>query len=163
MKFCDWHPEYADWEWLRNLCPPGQYCKVESDKFARQNPSGLQAKLLESVVMTADSGATSVVCVNHFRLDRNEVDQHPWVGVFDHKNKMATGGFLEHGNWKGRTQELTVKYGKDVAASGIANYVSYDVPASSGFLTDLKGSSNLDALQTSLEVKKRKEQGDCNS
>ena len=76
----------------------------------------------------------------------------------DLKNGIETRGTLNHGRWEGRTQELTRIYSSEVEASGLPKYVNFNVPAPSGFLSGLKGSSNFKAFETSLEAKKRKEQ-----
>ena len=54
--------------------------------------------------MAVSASNNSVVCViNGIRVDKNKLDEHPFVMAIDLENKKTFAGFIDHGNWDGRT------------------------------------------------------------
>ncbi len=161
VKF-SWHnPEYSAFERWNSLCPSGQYEHVEPTTVSGLIPQSLLDKTHSLVVMASGTGATNVVVANLFRIDKTAIDQQPYIGVWDHESGIATGGFVDHGNWRNRSQSFRQKFFQHVMQSGVHLYLpmlSDNTPAMSGFLIDLAPSPNVDAFWTAIDVKKRKEQ-----
>jgi hypothetical protein len=119
-------------------------------------PQNLLAKINSVVAMASASGGSqySVFVVNLNRVDppASAIDQQPYIAVFDHSASAASGGFLHHGTWPGRT-DLPGQYFFDaIAASGITAYVPMgQMPAApSGLLSDLSQSSQGAAFNAAL-------------
>ncbi len=163
MKFNPHNTEFSDLEKWHSLCPRNEYRRVDATKLSGLVlSSGLLDKITGAVVMASGTGATDVVVANLFRLDGDEVDQQPFIGVWDHENKVSTGGFVDHGTWEDRTQFIGEPIFDKIQASGIAYHLpmgTNGTEAPSGLLTDLKESPNWEAWWNSIDMKKRKERG----
>jgi len=125
----------AAWE---HLCPPGGYAVVNPNALPPFFSSGLLAKV-DSVVLV-NSG--TLFMVDFLRVDRKEIDQQPFAFIFPSGSPPLSGGFLDHGNWSGRTVAATPAFLQAVSMSGIGNCTPFSgLPnKASGPLSDLNES-----------------------
>ena len=151
-----WKPLVAsETEEWRALLPSGvndpSYRYIEPREFPSSIPESLKAKLDSAVVMASGSpgGTTYLVC-NLNRIDRKDdaVDQQPFALAFDANGEVASGVYINHGNWPGRTQRLPAEYTAHVQASGIGKYFIPTIPEATreGLLSDLSESSHRHAF-----------------
>jgi hypothetical protein len=81
---------------------------------------------LDSALLVASGtgdGSTYLVC-NAFRVDvkAQAIDQEPFAVIVTTSGSSATGAFVHHGNWPGRTQSPPAGFWDYVTASGVGNY-----------------------------------------
>ncbi len=74
------------------------------------------------------------------------------IVAFDHRAQAASGGFVEHGAWDGRTERPSSAFFDLIAASGIMSYypLAEEPVAPSGNLKDLSVDSHRDAFWTAV-------------
>lgn len=108
-------------------------------------PQSLLAKANSILLLASGSGNRSFFVANINRVDTraSAIDQQPYIVEFDHDALSAHGGFINHGNWPGRTTTQSQDFFNHVAASGTGAY--YPLPEmptiASGSLDDLQISS----------------------
>ncbi len=112
----------AEWELL---CPQGTYRLLSPTQLPEYFPSSLLAKT--DSVLLVNSGNLYMVDFN--RVDKGKIDQQPFGFVFISGYAACSGGYLDHGNWSGRTIDMPQHFRDAVAASGIGNcYPFGDLP-----------------------------------
>jgi hypothetical protein len=87
-------------------------------------------------------------------IPASAVDQEPYILAFDHSASSASGGFVHHGNWTGRTTLPGEEFFNAIAASGIqAHYPLQAMPtAGSGQIDDLTVDSQKQAFWIALSA-----------
>jgi hypothetical protein len=150
MKFnrCDRpYEEYATWS---GICPEGSYKTVSPDRFEGLLPEELLSKTHSVLVIASGSPQASVFVANLNRVDSaaSAVDQEPYIVAFNHAASAASGGFVHHGNWSGRTTLPGETFFAAITASGIqAYYPLQEMPiAGSGSIDDLDIDSQKEAF-----------------
>lgn len=158
MKFSYWAVPYSAYYIWKNLCDEGKYNTVTTSVFQDYLPSQFLAKCMPSTVImaSASTGNRSVYCINPRRVDapKGELDQEPFICVFNHDTCSAEGGIIHHGNWPRRTSKMSPTLVHAVSASGIVEHLpleTYPYPPS-GYLSQLKSSPDHDAYWASLGV-----------
>ena len=145
MKFTRYDPPYASYNRWTGISLEGNYHVVKPDALTGLMPDTLLNKTNSVVVLASASGQFSVYVANLNRVDfpDNAVDQHPYIAVFDHSVSAASGGFVDHGDWDGRTDYPGNNFFDAISASGItAHYPLEQMPNStSGTLDELNTSS----------------------
>ena len=99
------------------LCPQGYYCRCLVNELPPFFASGLLGKI--PCVDLINSGPLFAVILN--RLDGTEIDQQPFAFVFASGSLPQSGGFIQHGNWSGRTMPAAPDFLSGIPKSGIAN------------------------------------------
>lgn len=94
------------------------------------------------------------ICIGN-RVDKGFIDEQPYVSAFDKiSNERLFDGYLQHGNWIGRTSPLTPWQLEAITASGILAHLSLErMPEfPSGNLTELSNSSILGSFHSSAGI-----------
>ncbi len=153
-KFTREDPSYNSHMQWGALCKEGTYVTVAPSALSGLVSDGLLSKANSVLVMASASGSTSVYVANINRVDMpaSAIDQEPYIAAFDHGASAASGGYVHHGNWKGRTDVLGQLLYDAVSASGItACFPLREMPASSsGVLQDLPVDSQHAAFWASV-------------
>jgi len=157
MKFSRQDPPYGTYLAWHSICREGTWIKVAPDRLAGILPaSPLLQKANSVMVMASASGTVSVYVANINRVDMpaSAVDQEPYIVAFDHSASAASGGFVHHGNWPGRTTLPGSTFFQALSASGIqAYYPLAEIPtAASGNLVELRVDSQKAAFWASLSA-----------
>ena len=122
-------------------------------------PEGLLSKTNSVFAMASGSPSATVFMANLNRVDTSAsaIDQEPYIVVFDHDDSAASGGFVHHGPWEGRTTSPDEGFFAAITASGIqAHYPLQEMPtASSGNIDDLCVDSQGAAWWTALSSLQR--------
>ena len=158
IKFSRYDPPYDSYARWNGVCLEGVWKKVKPSLLNSLIPSGLLNKTNSVFVMASASSQVSAFVANLNRVDMpaNAVDQEPYIAVFDHSASTASGGFVHHGNWRGRTSKPDEGFFKAIAASGIqAYYPLEEMPAAaSGYIEDLKVDSQNQAFWNAFSLLK---------
>ena|SRR4030067_1039446 len=145
---------YAEYKKWREICPEGKYRIVSPEKLRGLLPDALIEKMNSALVMASASASppATVFLANVNRVDRpaSAVDQEPYISVFYHGASAASGGFLHHGGWRGRTTIMEKDFFDAINASGInIRFPLQEMPSSSaGSIEDLKVDSQYEAFWT---------------
>lgn len=150
MKFRRYDPSYESYDTWKSICSEGAWKKIEPNVLSGLIPSGLLNKTNGVLVMASGSPQASAFVANLNRVDMSAsaIDQEPYIAVFDHSASTASGGFVHHGNWRGRTTKPNKDFFDAIAASGIQAYYPIDeMPTGgSGLIEDLKVDSQKQAF-----------------
>lgn len=142
MKFSRHDPPYDAYQQWSSICSEMTWKKVSPDVLSGVVPaSPLLNKAHSVLVMASASGNYSVFVANINRVDTaaSAVDQEPYIAVFDHSASSASGGFVHHGSWRGRTTLPGKAFFDGISASGIQTYfpLSENPIGASGHLNEL--------------------------
>jgi hypothetical protein len=143
MRFNRFDPPYDSYSQWKALCSDGYFRVADQSLLSGLLPNGLLAKTHNALLMSSASAgsALTVFVANLNRVDApaSAIDHHPYIMVFDHRTFAASGGFVEHGNWTGRSDLPGPDFFSAIAASGIgAHYPISRMPsASAGLLSEL--------------------------
>lgn len=161
VRFSEFTPTYDSYTQWRDIVSEGTWQVVSPGVLSDIIPPKLLAKVNSVMVMGAASANGSVFVANLNRIDKkdNAVDQQPYIAVFNHNTSSASGGFVDHGNWRARTTILDMDSLSTIAASGIDAYIFLsEMPSTaSGLLDELEGDSSQNAAfkESILALKKR--------
>jgi hypothetical protein len=160
MRFKKYSPGYDSYNTFTRLCKEGTWQVLnQPNQLSGIIPEDLLKKAHSIVLMSAASSPQqSVFVANINRVDKpaSAVDQEPFIAVFDHSSTTASGGFVHHGNWPGRTDKPGPAFLTAIAASGInTHFPLSEMPTSgSGLLNELKVDSQNQAFWTALSALK---------
>lgn len=156
MKFTRHDLPYDSYGTWKALCDEGTFQRVSPSALSDLLPESLLAKANSVLVMASGISLISVYVTNLNRVDKTEIDQHPYIIAFDHNASTTSGGFIDHGKWDNRSNKHSKDFFDLVAASGItAYYPLAEMPsATSGLLDDLKIDSQRNAFWTSFSALK---------
>ena len=156
MKFTRYDLPYDSYNKWKETCPEGSYRTVAPDLLENLLPHDLLSKTNSVVVMASGSPHASAFVANLNRVDvpDHAVDQQPYIVTYSHDDSSASGGFIHHGNWPGRTERPGKQFFDGISASGIqAFYPLSQMPISaSGNLADLEVDSQKEAFWNSLSL-----------
>lgn len=154
MKFSRYNPPYSSYIRWKQVNPEGSWHIVSPSALSGLIPHTLLSKANSVLVMASASPQVSAFVANINRIDRpaRAVDQEPYIAVFDHTESSASGGFIHHGNWQGRTHRPEPDFFDAISASGITvHYPLKELPESgSGLLNDLDVDSQNEAFWAAL-------------
>lgn len=146
MKFCRYDPPYADYQKYKDICPEGTFNTLDTQAVSGIVPQDLLSKTNTVVALGTTGSGVSVFVLNLNRVDvrSSAIDQEPYIAIFDHSNLAASGGFLHHGDWEGRTTYPSAKFFELISASGMTLHYPYStLPRSaSGKIEELEGESS---------------------
>ena len=126
---------YDEVEKWRSICPEGEYRVVAPEKLSGLLPNDLLQKINSALVIASASASppATVFLANTNRIDRptSSIDQEPYLAVFFHSASAASGGFVHHGGWSGRTTKMKKDFFEAIHASGIdVRYPLKEMPPS---------------------------------
>lgn len=141
------------------LPPLGSWCLLAGTQLPSVFPTTLRDKIGLALAIAAptSTGGTYLVYSAH-RVDRpaKAIDIEPFGLIVHSTGPSASGVYLHHGSWGGRTYYPPRDFWNDVAQSGVGGYYMTQSPANlrSGTLDQLpKGNLNaFDAVATSAET-----------
>ena len=158
MKFSRDDTTYDSYSRWKRISEEGTWHIVPPSKLSGLIPDDLLNKANSVMIMSSASPQGSVFVANINRVDRpaSAIDQEPYSAVFDHGASTASGGFVHHGNWTGRTDKPGPGFFSAIAASGIDVYYPLkEMPTSgSGLLKELRVDSQIKAFWNSLSALK---------
>jgi len=155
----DFSPYSNGWplEVWQEICPEFTYSVVDSQYFPDWLPTNFAEKLNSGVYAASGNTETYVAIFMGFRIDNDEIDEHPYVVAFDKQTGSGYGGFIHNGDWKGRTTRIPEDMERLMNSSGIGVYFNFErKPTSrSGSLIELKRLGILNGYETSVSVVER--------
>ena len=159
MKFTRSDPEYPSHIRWRDVCCEDHYAVVPPSELRGLMADGLLDKANNVVVMSAASGPYTVVVANVNRVDlpASSVDQNPYIAVYDHAASSASGGYLHHGDWDGRSDTIDPMLMAGIAVSGISAYypIGHVPLGMNGALSDLAVNSQNTAFWVAFRELRR--------
>ena len=82
-------------------------------------PTGMAEENLVGVGASGSAAGTIMYFANYFRIDGNEIDQEPYIELYESgSNQPTLYGILHHANFSGRTETLGNNELAQIAASG---------------------------------------------
>ncbi|MFC1572811.1 hypothetical protein ACFL6M_04350 [Candidatus Eisenbacteria bacterium] len=138
-----------EWE---AICPPGEYRVIQAADVPPLIPSALVGKGHSFLIMASGTqDGTAYYMVNTNRLDHKDraIDQEPFGLAFVGDDPVASGCFIHHGTWEGRTRKVPQSFLDAIAASGIeTQYAVTSIPSTSaGKIEELEIASQQSAFQ----------------
>jgi hypothetical protein len=110
-EFHKYNLDYKSYEKFQRLCGNHRYEIENANKFVGILPDSFVSKSSTVLIMEQDVSGSSVFVANFIRRDVKTsgsfIDQHPFISVYDHSGSICKSGFLEHGDWDGRTIQYT--------------------------------------------------------
>jgi hypothetical protein len=128
------------WE---EICPVGEYRVIGADQVPEVIPKALVDKGHSFFIMASgstDGAAYYMVNVNRLDAKDRAIDQEPFGLAFIGSDPVASGCFIHHGTWEGRTRKVPQGFFEAVSASGLATcYSVTSIPQqSSGRIEELQ-------------------------
>lgn len=137
------------------------YKVVDQTQFPDWLPSSLTNKFNSAVMAASGNSVTYVAIFMGFRIDHNQIDEHPFVVAFGKDNGSEFSGLIEHGNWDGRSTTIPPEMERLISASGFSTHISFGrkPEVSTGTLEDLKSQGILNGYEQAVNIieKVRKE------
>ena len=160
MKFVPYPNHWDINKWQRE-CPELTYKVVSTNELPNWLPTGLTNKFNSAVIAASGNTQTYVGIIMGFRVDHDNIDEHPYVVAFDKLNNQEYSGFIEHGNWDNRTTPISPEMESLMAASGVSVTFSFNrKPLSpNGTLEDLNNQGILNGYKktvNTIEEKRKK-------
>jgi hypothetical protein len=120
---------------LMDRCPQGMYYRFLPGELPQYFSSSLLSKVPGGVMVRSGP----LFMINLYRLDGTMIDQQPFDFVLMSGVPLASGGYIQHGDWPGRTTALPPEAAKAIWASGIAqaHFFSGFPTASTGPVSEL--------------------------
>src|SRR5260370_9172215 len=84
---------------LIGRCPQGTYCRFIPSQLPQYFSSDLLSKVDGGVMVHSGS----VFMINLYRVDGKVIDHHPFGFVVVTAGALSSGGYIQHGDWIGRT------------------------------------------------------------
>ncbi len=121
MQFDSFSISSGDYQKLQEVCPVNTYRVIKGAELPLQLPPSLASKVVSAVIVGSGAGMDTVYMVNLYRRDvkAGAIDQQP-LAIAEHTGKLISG-FIQHGNWAGRTVQPSGDFGAAIEGSGILN------------------------------------------
>ena len=115
----------GDYQKLQAFCPVNTYRVVKGTELPFLLPRSLGDKVVGAVIVGSGAGVDRVYMVNLHRRDAKAgaLDQQP-LAIAEHNGKLIAG-FIQHGDWAGRTVQPAGDFVAAVEGSGILNCYPY--------------------------------------
>lgn len=92
---------YSDWQ---GFLPESTYKYVDESTMPNFFPPSLSSKFEYIFAFASGTEDYSIYCVYCFRRDREVLDEHPWISIWDKTSGSELGSFwVDHGNWMNRS------------------------------------------------------------
>lgn len=139
----------------QNECPELTYKVVDVKELPDWLPSGLIKKFNSAVIASSGNTSTYVGIIMGYRIDKDEIDEHPFVVAFDKNSQTEYSGLIEHGDWiPGRTTDIPDEMKRLIVLSGLTVDFKFerkpDFPF--GTLDDLKRQGILNGYEKSVSI-----------
>ena len=104
-------------------------------------PPGLLEKTNTVFLLSSGTADATAYVAGIYRVDPPDdaIDLQPYVLTFDHQASQASGYFVEHGNWPGRSIRPGSSFFDAIETSGIQHHFPYETfpGGSSGVMSDV--------------------------
>ncbi|MBK8920271.1 MAG: hypothetical protein IPM81_02000 [Saprospirales bacterium] len=133
-------PDKEGWS---KICPPMEYRVFSgSDAYAMGLvPTGMGEVNSVAVGASGSAADTIMYFANYFRVDGSEIDQEPYIELYESGSKQPSiYGILHHANFSGRTETLGKTELDKIAASGSSTDIQFKAKPEndSGTLKELR-------------------------
>ena len=154
MEFIYYKNGWSLNEW-QNECSELTYKIVDVNMLPDWLPSGLIKKFNCAVIASSGNTSTYVGIIMGYRIDKDEIDEHPFIVAFDKNNQKVYSGFIEHGNWfPGRTTDIPIEMQRLISLSGFTADFRFErkpeLPY--GTLDDLKRQGILNGYEKTVSI-----------
>jgi hypothetical protein len=131
----------------RDVGSESGYVRLSTGEIPSAIPLSLRSKLTGAMMMWEQSTDGSVYLIfNGVRLDAkdNTLDQEPFGVAVNSSGADSSGVFIHHGDWEGRTVELSTASSNLLESTSLGQYfpLVHFPDASSGPLSDLAKTSH---------------------
>jgi len=113
------------------LPTPGTWRVMPGAELPSVFPPTLRTKIASALVIATptSTGGTYLVFSAH-RLDRprSEIDIQPFALIVHSTGPAASGVYVQHGSWDGRTRRPPAAFWDEVSSSGIGSYFLTEPP-----------------------------------
>jgi hypothetical protein len=141
---------------LEDLVPNMQFRRMLVSELPEEIKSNELTKKFDSAIVAASgSPAHTAYWVMGIRPDNNEIDEHPFVYHFQNDDLTADfGAIIHHGDWIGRTTQMTPEQLECLDLSGTTASFSYKgiPPGGTGSLDELRQSGLLTGLSSQWSI-----------
>lgn len=121
---------------FERMCPFNEYRILTSGSYPPDLPTDLTRKFNHAYCIASASVSSVVYVITGERVDGNEIDEHPFIVAFNRETGTGYGGIIHHGNWDGRTTEISAEMAAHISSSGIEKYYPLQkLPTASGSLS----------------------------
>jgi hypothetical protein len=143
-------------EWQKN-CPELTYKSISHSEIPDWLPSKLTDKFNSVIIASSGNTNTFVGIIMGYRIDKNEIDEHPYVVAFNKHNGNAYSSIIEHGKWEGRTTDIPIEMQKLLKINLKEPYPFQQKPQKvEGTLNDLKNQGIFDGYEKSVSYIEKK-------
>lgn len=148
---------------LESIVDNLEYKRIDVSELPEEiKGNGLTDKFNSVIIAASGSTDSMVYSVIGLRPDGDDIDEHPFVFYYDNNNPSSNfGGIIHHGNWPGRTFELSENQKTALNLSGLtASFTYKDIPTnSSGSLYDLQKKGMLEGITSQFKILLNKKSG----
>lgn len=134
-----------------------EYRVISPQELPPWYPQDLASKLQCAIMYCSSSTATLYYGINGLRMDKNEIDEDPYVWVCGKETGECHSGFIHHGDWPGRTTPIPNQMQQAITASGFdLDYRFTRLPTEpSGSIEDLEKQGLLEGFHISSRIVER--------
>lgn len=156
MKFSEYDVPYSVYGDFSEFAAEGTYRTLPASTISGYIPNALWNKINTVTLMASASGQYSYYVANLHRvhLDDSAIDQQPLIIEFDHRDSATHAGFIDHGDWPGRTMPFGQDFADHISTSGTGapSEISEMPSAEAGALNDLRSQSQHEAFRTAFSA-----------
>ena len=158
MKFEKFEKESWSLNEWQNICPELTYKVCKPSELPNWFPKSLKDKFNCCSIASSGNTETYVGIIMGYRIDKLDIDEHPYVISFDKRTGYSFGGFIHDGHWELRTTQIPTEMMKSINISDFtAEYQFFRKPLSKeGTFDDLKKQDILNGYEKSVEIVERR-------
>ncbi len=113
----------AQSEALAAIAEGDGYKVIGPKDFPSYTPATLRSKFDSATrIVSGSETEQTLVVYNFFRLDKSNVDEHPFGYIVVSGSQAVSGSFLEHGDWDGRTTPVDPAFAAHISSSGLGGF-----------------------------------------
>lgn len=153
-SFSKFENKWSKHEWL-DYCGGWMKYKVKNpSEFPNWLPSSLVEKFNSATVACSGNSDVSVFIFTGYRIDKNAIDEHPYVVVFHQDEEGAFSGFIHHADYKERTTEIPAEMEESMKKTGVTIEFNFrrKPTTNEGILEDLQKEDLLNGFIYSTEM-----------
>lgn len=160
--FSAFENRWSKQEWS-DYCGGLMRYKVKNEReFPKWLPPSLTEKFNSATVGCSGNNDVSVFIFTGYRIDKDAIDEHPYVVIFHQDEKEVYSGFIHHADYEGRTSEIPPEMEESMQKSGVTVEFNFKRKPSfnEGTLEGLQEEGLLDGFIYSIKMAlKEREKG----
>ncbi len=153
-----YHPYKSEWDFGQwdDYAPRFSYRVVRPDEFPKWLPKELTNKFNSAMVAASGNYDCDTFLFLGYRIDGDELDEHPYIVTFDHVNDEAYAGLIEHIDYEDRTTKIPDSMLHAMEVSGVSAEVHLERHPDplSGHVDDLIDQGLITGFKRSIEVQR---------